>query len=98
LFETKPGTLCLFYKVGPNPREWWGMYKISKDEGRTWSSAEKLPDSFLGPIKDKPIKLASGDILYPSSTESKDKKHWAIHMEISNDELSNWRCVTINCD
>ena len=37
LFELRAGELALFYKVGPNPREWWGMVRTSSDEGRTWS-------------------------------------------------------------
>src|SRR6185436_4978486 len=31
LFELRPGELTLFYKVGPSPREWWGMARTSKD-------------------------------------------------------------------
>ena len=29
LFETAPGTLTLFYKVGPSPQRWWGMTRTS---------------------------------------------------------------------
>src|SRR4030095_3557403 len=67
LFRTTRGTLFLNYKVGPSPSEWWAEQKISKDEGKTWSSAQRLPAGFLGPIKNKPLQLSSGDILYPSS-------------------------------
>ena len=74
LFRTQSGKLALFYKVGPNPREWWGEYKISNDEGKTWSAAVKLPEGILGPIKNKPIQLKDGSILHPSSTESLDEK------------------------
>src|SRR4051812_11037399 len=35
LFKVKEGTLYLHYKVGPNPREWWAMYKTSVDDGNT---------------------------------------------------------------
>ncbi len=69
LFRPKNGPLMLFYKVGPNPREWWGMVKTSDDDGRTWSDAVRLPDGILGPIKNKPIQLANGDILSPTSIE-----------------------------
>ena len=74
LFKAKDGTLYLHYKIGPNPREWWAVYKISKNNGQTWSAAQNLPQDFLGPIKNKPIQLSNGNILYPSSTESLDEK------------------------
>ena len=57
LFELRTGELALFYKVGPNPRAWWGMVRTSSDEGRTWSDGRRLPDGILGPIKNKPVRL-----------------------------------------
>jgi len=98
LFKTKNGTLFLHYKVGPNPRTWWAEYKTSVNNGKTWSKAQKLPKDFLGPIKNKPIQLSNGTILYPSSTESLDEKTWAIHIEKSDAEGKNWKKITINCD
>lgn len=69
LFEPRGGPLMLFYKVGPNPRQWWGMVKTSDDDGRTWSDAKRLPDGILGPIKNKPEQLESGLIVSPTSVE-----------------------------
>jgi predicted neuraminidase len=69
LFQPKDGPLMLFYKVGPNPREWWGMVKTSDDGGRTWGEATRLGDGLLGPIKNKPVQLADGTIVSPSSVE-----------------------------
>jgi len=95
----KAGTkLYLHYKAGPNPREWWALYKISSDDGKTWSEAIKLPAGFLGPIKNKPVLLENGNILYPSSTESIDEKTWKMHVEISDRNLNNWRKVEMDCD
>ena len=34
LFETAPGMLTLFYKVGPSPQRWWGMTRTSRDAGQ----------------------------------------------------------------
>ncbi|WP_316829726.1 sialidase family protein [Pedobacter aquatilis] len=98
LFKAKNGILYLHYKVGPNPRAWWAEYKTSKDSGKTWSEALKLPDGFLGPIKNKPIQLANGSILYPSSTESTDEKKWLIHIEKSDKNAKHWKKIEIDCD
>ena len=88
LFQPKNGPLLLFYKVGPNPREWWGMLKTSSDGGKTWSGARRLPDGILGPIKNKPIQLANGDLLSPSSTEHDG---WRVHFERSTDSGKTWQ-------
>ncbi|MDJ1468964.1 sialidase family protein [Xanthocytophaga flava] len=98
LFCSKTGKLFLFYKVGKSPRDWWGMVKYSKDNGKTWSVPEKLPNGMLGPIKNKPEQLQNGDILYPSSTESADEKVWNIHLEKTDSEGKNWKKITIACD
>src|SRR4051794_4895040 len=98
LFKAKDGALYLHYKVGPNPREWWAMYKASADDGNTWSAARPLPTGFLGPIKNKPLQLADGNILYPSSVESKDEQHWTIHMEQSDEMVKHWQKIDIDCD
>lgn len=98
LFRTRAGLLALFYKVGPNPREWWGEVKTSTDEGVSWSAAQKLADGFLGPIKNKPVQLEDGSILFPSSTESVDGGIWHIHLEKSDSLLQQWTKIAIDND
>jgi len=92
LFQPAEGPLFLFYKVGPNPKEWWGMYVTSEDAGKSWSKPVKLPNGILGPIKNQPIQLANGDILSPSSTES-DTEGWKIHIEHSADGGNTWTII-----
>ena len=58
LFQPKGGPLWLFYKAGPTPANWWGMLISSRDDGKTWSNPSRLPDGFLGPVKNKPVVLA----------------------------------------
>ena len=89
LYQPAEGPLILFYKVGPNPKEWWGMYVTSSDAGKTWSEPVKLPAGILGPIKNQPIQLANGEILSPSSTES-DTEGWKVHLERSVDLGKTW--------
>jgi predicted neuraminidase len=90
LFQPKDGPLLLFYKAGPSPSRWWGMVKSSGDGGRTWSEARRLPDGILGPIKNKPVQLESGDVVSPSSTEHDG---WRIHFERSSDGGKTWQAT-----
>jgi alpha-L-fucosidase len=94
LFKTRDGRLFLFYKVGPNPRQWWGMVRTSADLGKTWSDPARLPDGILGPIKNKPIELSDGTILAPSSVETGDS--WTIHLERSKDQGLSWERIPID--
>lgn len=98
LFRSRAGKLFLFYKIGPSPREWWGMMMSSNNNGRTWSAPEKLPEDILGPIRNKSVQLADGTILHPSSTESMDEKLWHVHVELSDSNGHQWRKVPIDCD
>ncbi len=100
LFQPKSGPLMMFYKVGPNPRDWWGVVKTSLDDGKTWSYEKKLGEDkaighLLGPVKNKPIQLKDGTIISPSSTEiiENDDTRWQIHFEISNDGGNTWHVV-----
>jgi len=91
LFQPRSGPLMLFYKVGPSPQTWWGMLRTSGDAGRTWSEARRLPDGILGPIKNKPVQLADGTILSPTSTESESApSRWQVHFERSSDGGKSW--------
>jgi predicted neuraminidase len=87
LVRSRSGLLILFYKVGPSPREWRGVMKTSRDGGRSWSEAARLPDGILGPIKNKPLLLADGTLLCGSSTEDDG---WRVHMEWTSDEGRTW--------
>jgi predicted neuraminidase len=91
LFQPTRGPLLLFYKVGPSPSTWWGMLKTSTDNGRAWSDAQRLPDGILGPIKNKPIELADGSLLCPSSSEGHpEEPKWRIHFERTADLGKTW--------
>lgn len=87
LFQPRTGPLLLFYKVGPSPSTWWGMLLTSEDEGQTWSAPRRLPEGILGPIKNKPVELPSGDLLCPSSTE---QAGWRVHFERTPDLGRTW--------
>jgi len=88
LFRSNRGLLMLFYKIGRDPKSWRGMLMTSADEGASWSTPHPLPENILGPTKNKPIELADGTILAPSSTESGG---WRVHVESSPDGGTVWR-------
>jgi len=101
LFQPAGGPLLLFYKVGPNPREWLGLVRTSIDFGHSWSEAVRLPEGFLGPIRAKPVELPDGILLAGSSTEHAG---WVVHLEWFhesvmdnfNSERSKWKAESLS--
>ncbi|AOZ99238.1 sialidase family protein [Flavobacterium commune] len=88
LYQIPGGDLMLFYKIGPKPSEWWGVYRTSSDGGKTWSDKIDMPSKdFLGPIKNKPVLLSNGTLLLPSSTEGNG---WHLRMESTPDFGKTW--------
>lgn len=99
LFQPKNAPLMLFYKVGVNPRLWWGALMTSDDDGQTWSTPRRLgtnsslPEAnrnLLGPVKNKPLQLKDGSILCPSSTENDG---WRVHFEVTRDLGRTWKVI-----
>jgi predicted neuraminidase len=95
LFQPREGPLMLFYKVGPDPRRWWGMLTTSADHGRSWDPPRRLPEGILGPVKNKPVQLADGRILCPTSEEfparsADEKETWSVHFEVTRDLGRTW--------
>ena len=87
LYQVPNGPLQNYYKVGPTPRDWWGMLIESNDDGVSWGDPVKLPDGILGPIKNKPVLLSNGTLISPTSTEHDG---WRVHFEYSNDYGKTW--------
>lgn len=88
LYRHSDDGVLLFYKVGPSPSRWWGALKTSTDGGRTWSEGKRLSDGILGPIKNKPVPLADGSLLCPSSSEHDG---WRVHLEFTSDLGKTWK-------
>lgn len=88
LFQPRDGDLMLFYKVGPDPKTWWGMLMTSADGGRSWTTPQRLPEGIWGPIKNKPIELAEGTILWGAGIEFEG---WKLHFEWTNDLGKTWQ-------
>lgn len=90
LFQVPAGPLLLFYKVGPNPRQWWGMLKTSEDSGSTWSEGRRLPVGIVGPTKNKPVLMDGGRLVCPSSREG---DRWRVYFDITDDMGNTWKSI-----
>jgi alpha-L-rhamnosidase len=89
LFQVPSGDLLLFFKIGTSVADWTGWLVRSKDGGKTWGHREPLPESILGPSKNKPI-YVNGRIISPCSLEAGG---WRVYFEISDNKGRSWRKV-----
>ncbi len=94
LYISKSNQLYLFYKIGKNPREWFGAMIKSYDMGKTWGKPEILPNGILGPIKNKPVEIENGIIICGSSTEKQDGT-WRVHVEQYNELGNKWKIIPV---
>ena len=76
------GPVYLYAKVGPTPRDWWGVACESGDGGATWGAVRRLPEGVIGPIKNKPLVRRDGAVIAGCSTEHDG---WRVHFERSDD-------------
>lgn len=89
LFKTAKDTVYLWYKAGPSPETWTGFVRTSTDAGKTWTKPEMMPAGFFGPVRAKPIQLASGTILAGTSLES--HRNWTPYVDRSTDDGKTWK-------
>lgn len=91
LFRCADGRIVLYYKVGVTIPGWRTFFVESADMGKTWSAPEKLVKGDVsggrGPVRNKPIRLESGRILAPASTE---RGAWRCFIDISDDDGQTW--------
>lgn len=88
-------SVFLFYKAGANPRTWEGWYKTSADQGKHWSEAVRIGKGLIGPVKNRPLLLADGNLISPSSREFTEKD-WKVHLERSKDHGKSWEIIPVN--
>lgn len=92
LFRKKNGEICLFFKVGKEIARWKTYVSVSKDNGETFSEPKQLVkgdrSGGRGPVKDKCIRLKSGRVLAPASTEHTG---WNCFVDISDDDGETWK-------
>jgi predicted neuraminidase len=91
LFRAPDGSIILFFKVGKIIDQWETWYKVSRDEGRSWSEARQLvagDKGGRGPVRNKPIILSNGTWLAPSSNELRGV--WNAFVDRSEDQGRSW--------
>jgi alpha-L-rhamnosidase len=70
------------------------MTTTSSDGGWNWTEPKRLVDEkgemLIGAVKNKPIQLADGTILSPSSREDGG---WRAHIEHSTDDGTTWKFI-----
>ncbi len=87
LFLEADGRVTLYYKIGHQIPHWETMVMHSTDGGISWDEARKLvpedKEGGRGPVKNKSVRLSTGRILAPCSTE---QGRWLCFCDISEDE------------
>jgi predicted neuraminidase len=92
LFKDPSGDITLFFKVGKTIDFWETWYKVSKDNGETWSEAKELvpgDKGGRGPVRNKPIVASDGTWLAPASNEL--ERVWNAFIDRSEDGGKTWR-------
>lgn len=102
LFRAPSGEIILYFKVGRSIDTWETWFKVSRDNGETWSDAQELvpgDKGGRGPVRNKTILLADGTWLAPASNEKKGV--WNAFTDRSEDQGKTWTAsayVPVNRD
>lgn len=69
IFKVADG-IRLVFRTGKEIPHWKSYTMLSRDGGRTWSQADPYADNPAGgPVRSKPIRLSTGELLAPNSDE-----------------------------
>lgn len=91
LFKDPSGSVTLFFKVGKTIDFWETWFKVSNDNGESWSEAKELVQGDKGgrgPVRNKPIVLSDGTWLAPASNEL--RRVWNAFVDRSEDGGKTW--------
>jgi len=86
-----PGEIALQFKVGAKIRSWTTWLARSRDGGGTFEDAAPLvagDRGGRGAVRNKPIRLTSGDWLAGASTEA--WRHWDAFFDRSSNGIDSW--------
>ena len=86
LFQPREGDLVLFYKVGPSPSKWWGLFRTSADGGQTWSDLRLVPELVDGPCMASVLRVDDA-LLFSGPWQTKRADGVLFH---SRDDGATW--------
>jgi predicted neuraminidase len=92
LFALSPTEFVLHFKVGMRIRDWTTWSQRSFDAGATWQDPQPLvlgDRGGRGAVKNKPIRLVSGEWLAGASTES--WRRWDAFIDRSRNGIDGWQ-------
>ncbi len=96
LFYASGGETHLYFKVGPNPRQWTTWRMVSSDDGGSWSKPIPLENSAnetaVGPVRSRPVFLGNGTLLAPNSFEDFELSSEAC-VDRSDDGGQKWEAI-----
>lgn len=80
--------------------KWRTMYRVSEDNGETFGEEKELvpgDQGGRGPVRNKPIRLKSGRILAPGSTEQGFGKHlWIVPMMMEKHGINHRKLKSVS--
>lgn len=91
LFRAPDGKIILYFKVGKSIDDWETWYKVSNNNGESWTEAKELIEGDRGgrgPVRNKPIILSNGTWLAPASNEKNGE--WNAFVDRSDDGGKTW--------
>ena len=94
LFELRTGELALFYKVGPNPRAWWGMMQTRPTAAGHGAPRGACPTESWGLSRTNRYVLQMEPSLPPSSTETPETPStWRVQFRAQSRRGRDMDCV-----
>lgn len=93
LYEKENGEIVLFYKHGREIADWVTKFVVLDSCGRAVTAPHELVEGDTtggrGPVKNKCLKLKSGRLLAPASSEQ--GHNWRPFIDISDDDGISWK-------
>lgn len=99
LYADDTDRVTLYYKIGYEIKDWKTYVTVSKDGGKSWGEHTELvpgdESGGRGPVKNKLLRLKTGRLIAPASTETGT---WKPFVDVSDDGGVTWEKHEIPTD